>query len=169
MDRRILIAVSASITFGALLLAYGLDQQWFGMSVVSVIGLVGGFGWYSKRPVLSDWLISIVWVGIVLAVIMGVLLNLNTILLIFTVIGGLAAWDLVRFDRALAGYPVSEVLLQIEKRHLLLLGSTLLIGGILAVIVTAISVQISFFWVLLLGVVLIFTLSLLVRLMQKES
>lgn len=167
MNRRNLFLVCAGITVAALLLAYSLEQIWIGAAAAPGLGVAAWFGWYGKKKTHRDWGVLLFWVGTVLMVTFGVLLHLNAFLLVLAVLGGLGAWDLVRFHTHLADFSVSEKVPQIEKQHLALLGGTLLGGGILAVVVMLVRIQITFFLALVLGVFLIFALSWAIRLLQK--
>lgn len=167
MNRRNLFLACAGIALAALLLAYGLAQIWIGAAAAPGLGVAAWFGWYGKKKTHRDWGVPIFWVGLVLMMTFGALLHLNAFLLVLAVLGGLGAWDLVRFHSSLADFPASEKVLQIEKQHLALLGGTLLGGGILAAGVMTVRIQLSFFLALVLGVFLIFALSWAIRLLQK--
>lgn len=167
INRRIIFAGCAVIAVAALLLAYGLAENWPGAVAALGAGLAGVFGWYGKDKNRSDWGINSFWVGIILLVTLGALLDLNAFLLVIAVVSGLGAWDVVRFHKSVADFSASEKILQIEKRHLALLGGTLLAGGILAFAVAGVRIQITFFLSLVLGVILIFALSGIIRLLHK--
>lgn len=167
VNRGIFFAGCLVLSVLALMLAFGLAQIWYGAAVVLGVGLLGVFGWYSKEKTQSDWSIGLFWVGMVLLVAFGAFFDLNTVLLIIAVVGGLGAWDLVRFQKIAEQYSGSEDFLQLEKRHLMLLGITLLGGGILAVAVAFVRIQISFYLALVLGIILIFALSAIIRILKK--
>lgn len=167
MNRKNLFMICIGITVAAFLLAYGLGQIWFGAVAALGVGLAGMYGWYGQDPLRSEWGVHIFWLGSVLLVTFGALLHLNAFLLVFAMVGGLGAWDLLRFHNSVADFSASEKLPQIETQHLTLLALTLLGGGILAVIVMVVRIQITYFLALVLGIFLIFALSWAIRLLQK--
>jgi len=167
MDRKLFFGVCAAIAVAALLLAYGIEQIWFGGSIVIGVGLVGAFGWFTMRREYSDWATGLFLVGIVLMITFGAFLDLNLFLLMAAMVSGLGAWDLMRFDKGLERYALSENSLDLERRHLFLLGGTLLGGAVLALVVAFVQIQIGFFTALGLGIILILALSGTIRLIQK--
>jgi hypothetical protein len=159
--------VSTVLAGGALMLAYGLEQVWFGVALGLAAGLTKAASWMNKHRKLDSLLAASSFYGILGLAALGVFLDLNSVLLIAAVVSGLGAWDMVRFQKSLQLYAPSTDILQIERQHLLLLGITLVAGGILAVMVVFIQLQISFYLVLVLAVLLILALSLFIRLIQK--
>ena len=162
--RMLIFTVSNLIAAAALSLAYGLEQYWVGS--VAALGL-GLWGWYSIKKVQSAWGADLFLAGVVLLVTIGVLLNLITYLLFTALLGALGAWDLIRFQKRIEHSPQSEGILQIDKRHLTLLGFTLLIGGILAGVLGTVRLQLSFGVTLSLGVILIITLGEIIRVVRN--
>lgn len=167
MNRKLLAAISAGLAMVALFLAYALGQNWFGLAFVVVVGVMGGFGWRSKRTRLSSWLINLAFVGLVTLVVVGAIMKLNFYFLLIAMVSGLACWDIIRFDIRVEPYAASEKMGVIEQRHFILLGISLLLSAILAVVVTLMRIQINFYLALFLGICLIFAMAWLVRFMQR--
>ena len=84
-------------------------------------------------------------------------------MLLPALLGAVATWDLGRFQQRLGDEPASEIVLQIEKRHLYLLAIALIGGAIFATIVLTFQVQLSFGVMLAMGVILIISLGQIYR------
>jgi len=162
--RPLILATSILLASLTLSLSYGLEHYWVGS--VAALG-VGLWGWYGLKNVQSAWGIDLYLVGMVLLVTIGGLLDLMTILLFLTLLSTLGAWDLIRFQRRIEHSPLSDSIPQIEKQHLKLLGLALLGGGILAGVMLTARLQISFSVTLVLGVILIVSLSGIIRLLRN--
>lgn len=167
MTRRVIFIVCTALAVGALLLAYGLERTWYGLAPAAAVGLVSAASWMNKRRDLDGLLAAIPFLGILGLAALGVFLDLNSVLLIMAVTGGLGAWDLVRFQKSLEPYAPSGDVRELEKQHLKQLGITLFVGAALAVVTAFVQLQISFYLVLTLAVLLILALSLFIRLIQK--
>lgn len=167
MTRQVFFTVCTVLAGGALMLAYGLEQIWFGIALGLAAGLINAASWMNKRRELDSLLAASSFLGILGLAALGAFLDLNPVLLIAAVIGGVGAWDLVRLQKSLQPYAPSEDILQLERQHLRLLGITLLAGGMLAVVVAFVQLQIGFYLVLVLAVLLILALSLFIRMIQK--
>jgi hypothetical protein len=158
--RRVMIATSILIAVAALALGYGLEQFWLGSAAALVLGW---WAWYGKKKERSAWSADVFFAGVVLLVTIGGFQGLSTLLLFIAILGALGAWDLLRFQRRIGHVPSSEEIPQIEKRHLALLGLTLLIAVILGGVMGAVRMEISFGVTLFLGVLLIITLGEILR------
>ena len=162
--RVLILVVSILIAPVALSLAYGLEQYWVGSVAALGLGLWGLYGWKKRQ---SAWSADLFFGGVVLLVTIGGLLGLMTYLLLLALLSALGAWDLIRFQRRIEHSPLSESILKIEKRHLTLLGLTLLGGGIFAGVMLTVRMQISFSVTLVLGVILIVSLGEIIRLLRN--
>jgi hypothetical protein len=159
-NRMLIFTVSNLIAAAALSLAYGLEQFWVGSIVALGLGL---WSWLGMNKFQGAWSANLFFGGVVLLVTIGSLLDLIPYLLFIAILGALGAWDLIRFQKRIEHSPKSEGILQIEKRHLKLLGITFLIGGTLAGVLVTVRMQISFGVALVLGVILIITLGEIIR------
>jgi len=162
--RRLIIATSILTVSLTLSLAFGLEHYWAGSMAALGVGVWGWYGFNKARNVRG---IDIYFVGVVLLVTIGGILDLMTVLLFFALIGALGAWDLTRFQKRIEHSPHSESIPLIEKRHLTLLGIALLGGCVLAGIMLNTRAQISFSVTLILGIVLIISLGEIIRIMRN--
>jgi hypothetical protein len=147
----------------AFLLAYGLERFWWGAFPAFGLGILGQIGGCKQK---WTWIVHIFFAGVIILVTIGVFFGLSLILLLFALLGALAAWDLARFQQRIGDTPISAGIRKIEKRHLGLLGLTLGGGSILTSIVLSIHIQISFGIALAFGVILIIILGQIYRLVS---
>jgi len=148
----------------ALVLAYLLEHYWIGS--VAALGL-GFWGWVGWNKMQSAWIADLFLAGVVLLVMIGGLLDLMTYLLLPAMLAALGSWDLIRFQRRIENSPFSESILKIEKQHLILLGFILMGGCIFAGLMLIARIEISFSVSLVLGVILIISLSQVIRLLRN--
>jgi hypothetical protein len=94
-------------------------------------------------------------------------MKLRPYLLLPALLFSLVFWDIARFQRRMADSPTSKKLVDIERRHLGLLGVVIAIGGVVAFITLAFQVQLSFAVILILGVVLVISLGQIYRLLRN--
>ena len=163
-DSKPILPVSILIAVLPLLLAYGLEQFWAG--AVAAVGL-GFWGWYVLKKGKRAWNIDIFLVGVVILTTAGALLGLRMYLLLPAFLCALTSWDLTRFQARMGDSPTSEKLLDIEKRHLSLLGVAIVGGGVSTVITLAFQFQLSFAVTLILGVILVISLGQIYRLSRN--
>ena len=147
-----------------LLLAFGLERYWLG--AIAAAGL-GFWGWYDFKKREWTWGVDIFLVGAVLLVTIGAILELRLYLLLPTLLFALVFWDIARFQMRMADAPASQKLVDIERRHLSLLGVVIAVGGVVAFITLAFQVQLSFAVILILGVVLVISLGQIYRLLRS--
>jgi hypothetical protein len=159
-----MIAASILIAVAALALAYGQEQFWLGSTAALVLGW---WAWSGKKKERSAWSADVFFVGVVLLVTIGTFQGLRTYLLFIAILGALGAWDLLRFHRRVGHAPSSEEMPQIEKRHLGMLGLTLLIAVIVGAVMGIVRMEIRFTVTLILGVILIITLGEVLRFLRS--
>lgn len=147
-----------------LLLAFGLERYWVG--AIAAAGL-GFWGWYDFKKKEWTWGVDIFLVGAVMLVTIGAILKLRPYLLLPALLFALVFWDIARFQRRMADSPASQKLVNIENRHLGLLGVVVAVGGVVALITLAFQVQLSFAVILILGVVLVISLGQIYRLLRS--
>lgn len=158
------ILASLLTTSITLILAYSLEQYWVGALIT--VGL-GFLDWFGQSKPKWFWLIDLFLAGSMLLITIGALLGLWLGLLLPALLGAVATWDLGRFQQRLRDEPASEIVLQIEKRHLYLLAFALIGGAIFATIVLTFQVQLGFGVTLALGVILIISLGQIYRLLRN--
>ncbi len=147
-----------------LILAFALERFWLGASVAVGLGFLNWFGFYRQK---WAWIGNLYLAGAIILAVIGALFELRLDLLLPAILGTIASWDLSRFQQRLRDEPISEVTLQIEKRHLILLGFALLSGGILTLLVVSFRVRLSFGVVLAVGVILIASLGQIFNLLRN--
>ena len=161
---KLIMPVSILIATLPLLLAYGLEQFWIGS--VAAVGL-GFWGWYDFKKKKWVWSIDLFLAGVVILATVGALLGLRLFLLLPALLSALTTWDLARFQTRMGDSPASQKLLDIEKRHLSLLGVVIVGGGLSTVITLAFQFQLSFAITLILGVILVISLGQILRLLRN--
>jgi hypothetical protein len=147
-----------------LLLAFGLERYWVG--AIAAAGL-GFWGWYDLKKRSWTWAVDLFLVGAVMLVAIGAIMKLRPYLLLPTLLFALVFWDIARFQRRMADSPASQKLMDIERRHLGLLGAVIAVGGVVALVTLAFQVQLSFAVILVLGVVLVISLGQIYRLLRS--
>ena len=163
-DSKPILPVSILIAALPLLLAYSLEQFWVGS--VAAMGL-GFWGWYDLKKGRWAWSIDVFLAGVVILTTIGALLGLRLYLLLPALLSAITAWDLARFQTRMGDSPISDKLLDIEKRHLSLLGVAIVGGGVSTVITLAFQFQLSFAVTLILGVILVISLGQIYRLLRN--
>ncbi|MFL7871788.1 MAG: hypothetical protein ACK2U1_17645 [Anaerolineales bacterium] len=147
-----------------LLLAYGLGEYWLGALAAAGLGL---WGWYDLKKRKWVWGVDIFLVVAVLLVTVGAILELRLYLLLPALLFTLVFWDIARFQIRMADAPASQKLVDIERRHLSILGMVIAVGGVVAFVTLAFQVQLSFAVILILGVVLVISLGQIYRLLRS--
>ena len=160
---KLILPVSILIATLPLLLAYSLEQFWIG--AVAAMGL-GFWGWYDFREGKWAWSIDIFLAGVVILSTIGALLGLGLFLLLPALLSALTAWDLARFQTRMGDSPTSQKLLEIEKRHLSLLGVVIVGGGVSTIITFVFKFQLSFSITLILGIILVISLGQIYRFLR---
>ena len=135
-----------------LLLAYGLDNYWW---VVIPVVMLGILGWVGGSAEKWSWGVNLFLAGMIILITCGAFGGLRLYLLLPVILSTLAAWDLIRFQRRIGEVAKSAGIRKMEKRHLGLLGLALGGGGIFASIVLSFQIQLTFGIALLSSVVLI--------------
>lgn len=158
-----MIITSILATTGLLLAAFIMEYFWWGALIVLGLGALGLFGQKNQK---STWYIELFLVGTVLLVVMGAMIGSNTILLLLSTIAAIAAWDLTRFQRRFAGISTIQPFLDIEKRHLILLGVALGAGVFFAAFVLTTQIPLGFGIALVLAMVLIISVGIIYQILQ---
>lgn len=161
---RWILPVSMLLAALLLLLAFGLERYWVG--AIAAAGL-GFWGWYDIKKRKWTWAVDMFLVGAVMLVTIGAIMKLRPYLLLPAVLSALVFWDIARFQRRMGNSPPSQKLMDIERRHLGLLGAVIAVGGVVAFITLAFQVQLSFAVILILGVVLVISLGQIYRLLRS--
>jgi hypothetical protein len=125
------------------------------LPLVAIACLLIGLFWIISQWRRCEWFASFGLFVFGCTAAIGILIGLSPILMAFSVLGSLLAWDLSEFSRRIRGAAPEDYLEQIETRHLLrlaLLGGT---GLFLILMALFLRIQISFGWMFLLVVVFV--------------
>jgi hypothetical protein len=145
----VLAAETICILAGMLTLMAGYFQS--GLSLVAIGCFVIGLLWLFSQQRRWTWVASLAFFVFVGAAGVGVWIKLSPILMAFSVLGSLSAWDLDDFSRRLRGAAAEDDLRKLEKNHLLRLASLGTIGLALILAALLIHLRISFGWLFLLA------------------
>jgi hypothetical protein len=153
--------ITAVLLLGA---AYGLGNYWVGLLPVILIGII----WLAGVWLGRSWPTTVGLVGLVLITAVAALLGLAPILLLTGMALALFAWNLGNVNRMLTAVPDIRDESALIKTHLQWSGGTIGLGWLLGLIALNIQFSINFWWALVLGIVVVFALSHLVRRLQQE-
>ena len=147
----VLPAESICILIGMLPLVAGYFQ--FNLPPVAIGCLVIGLLWFLSQWRCWAWAASLGLFAFVAMAGMGVWIGLSPVLMAFSILGSLLAWDLDGFSQRLQNAAPEDSLQPLEKTHLLrlaLLGTT---GLVLILVAVFTHMRISFGWMFLLAFV----------------
>lgn len=136
---------------------------------VTIVCLLAGFIWLISLWQRVDWAASVGLLVVACAAMLGVWLGLSPLLLAISLLSGLLAWDLSDFSNRLRRAACADDLSLLVKRHLLRLGGLGGLSLILMIVALFVHVRISFGWLLLIAIVLIFGLLQLARHLRQSS
>jgi hypothetical protein len=164
MSKQLLLA---SIVLGAtaLALGFGLAGDWLGVAVVVALGLLWLIGQW-RGPA---WTSSVGLVGFVLLAAAGLLLGLGPGWMLLGLVAALTAWDLDGFLRRLDSVEWVERRSEVERRHLLRLLLVDALGLALAALALGVRLDLSFGYLILLGLVAAWGLGRAVGFLRRES
>ncbi len=121
-----------------------------GLSPVAIACLITGSFWLISLWRQWTWLASLGLFAFVGAGAAGVWLGMNPILVAFSMLGSLLAWDLAGFSRRLRGMAPEDDLRRIEKTHFVRLAGLGAIGMVLVLAGLGMNLRFSFGWAFLL-------------------
>jgi hypothetical protein len=147
-----------------LLLAFGFERYWVGAIAAAGLGL---WGWYDMKNREWDWGVDLFLLGAVILVTVGAIMKLRPYLLLPALLLSLVFWDIARFQRRMVDSSASQKLVDIERRHLGLLGVVIAVGGVVTFLTLTFQVQLSFAVILILGVVLVISIGQIYRLLRS--
>jgi hypothetical protein len=145
----VLVSGSICILVGMLPLAAGYIQS--NLAPVAAGCLMVGLVWLLSQWRGWVWVASLGIFVFITAAGMGVWIGLSPILMAFSVLGSLMAWDLAGFSQRLRGAAPEDNLRRLEKEHLLRSASLGGAGLVLILLALFIHVRISFGWMILLA------------------
>jgi len=136
----IILTICLIISTGCLGTGYILAGHWLVLPVFLLVGLL----WYltNKGSVFLS-ASSLLLVYVVLAA-FGITAGLSSLLMIVACTTALVSWDLIQFNRSVAGNPLGDTNVSIEKIHLQSLALAASAGFMLALISLYIDVHFPF-------------------------
>ena len=152
--RRIRLA-SLIVAGGGLALAYGLDGLWQWSWTFVALSL--GWWWGQARgwPAAA----AIGMAGVFLSAVLGMWLNAFPFGMLLVSGAALVAWDLDGFEQRLWQREPDLALERLVKHHLVRLGTVVVIGIAMSGLGIALRTRLSFWVVLLIGLILVVSLS----------
>ena len=161
---RLFLNASIILACGAQLLAYGLAGFW----VWSPVFILAGGAWLLAIRRDLEGLSTVMFLGFLIAAVFGCLIQLSLVLLIFSVVEALTAWDLDYFTRRLELVRDGEVAKKMEKQHirrvLFLTGLGLMLTDLAMVFRTGFNFW-TVFWLV---VVIILTAGLVIGYLRRS-
>jgi hypothetical protein len=130
-----------------------------------VIGLI----WLLAEWRLWAWVASPALFVLVGAAGIGAWLGLSPILMAFSVLGSLLAWDLADFSRRLHSAAPEDDLRKLENKHLVRLGILGTTGLPLSLVAMYLHLQISFGWMFLLALAVVLGMMQLVKRLRRDG
>lgn len=157
----VIAAETICILAGMLLLIAGYLQSQLFTVAVGCFG-IGLFWIYSERRGWR-WVASVALFIFVSAAGAGVWIGLPPILMALSVLGSLMAWDLASLSRRIKDAAPEDDLRNLEKIHLVQLASLGAAGLVLILAALFIHLRISFGWMFLLVLAVVFGIMQMVR------
>jgi hypothetical protein len=111
---RLFLNASIILASGAQLLAYGLAGFW----IWSPVFILAGGAWLLAVRRDLEGFSTVLFLGLIIASVFGCLIQLSLVLLVFSVIEAMTAWDLDYFTRRLELVSDGEVAKKMEKQHI---------------------------------------------------
>lgn len=162
---RRLAIICLGIATISLSIVFILTEFWY----LSLIALAMSAGWYYCISRGWKWGPSLVFFLQVVLVVIGYLINLNTVWLLFTLVFFLASWDLSSLGTRF--FEATEVLSQPVHlaNHIRRLAAVLFVGSVLAITADSIEFRLSFGWLAALGFLTIIGFSLGINYLLRKS
>jgi hypothetical protein len=146
------IVVSETIFILASMLALMAGYYQSVLLPVAIGCFVIGLLWFFSQWRHWAWVASLGLFVFIGAAGIGVWIGLSPILMAFSVLGSLSAWELADFSRRLGSAAPGDDLRKLEKKHLIRLVSLVVVGLALILAALVLHLRISFGWVFLLTV-----------------
>jgi hypothetical protein len=139
------------------------------LSLVAIGCFLIGLLWLLAEWRHWAWMASPAFFVLVGAAGIGAWMGLSPILMVFSVLGSLLAWDLDDFSRRLQSAAPEDDLRKLENKHLvhlIILGTT---GLSLSLVAIYLHLQISFGWLFLLALAAVLGMMQLVKRLRREG
>ena len=156
-----LIAIIAVLSAAlAVALGYALIEFWLYALGIFVLGLLWAGGiWFNRNEVISLGFVTFVTIAAY-----GLYLHVAALWMLIGVVAALIGWDLARFQRRLdsqAGSPLATS--QLKTIHLSRLAAVSGLGLLLGAASMALQIDLTLGWAVLLGLLMVVSLSWVVR------
>jgi len=161
----IVAAETICILTGMLALVAGYYQS--GLSSVAIGCFVLGLLWLLSQRRNWYWVASPGLFIFVAAAGIGVWIGLNPILMAFSVLGSLLAWDLADFSRRIHAAAPEDDLRRLQEKHLVRLVSLGAVGLALILAALLMRLRISFGWIFLLTIAAVAGMMQLVKRLRR--
>jgi hypothetical protein len=162
---RTLIAVAIGSATLLLALNYALTARWNWVAAIAAAGLLWLAGsWHGRR-----WVSSAALTVFTVTAAAGVILRFPPLWLLSSVVAVLAAWDLERFAHYLGEVGDVRDEAELMRSHLRFLGFVVALGWCLGVVALSVRFTFDFVPTLALGLLVIMTLSGMIRYMRSAS
>lgn len=147
-------------------LSIGFAQRGLGLCSMGLIFL--GLAWFSIQQKRAWGSESLLLFAMVISAVVGIFLALPSWLMLLSVVASLGAWDLSHFIMRLTSAGRVEFSSGLGREHLLRLGLVEL-GGLLAGLAAlTFHPKVSFWWAMLLVLVVIISLGFLISRIRRE-
>jgi hypothetical protein len=161
----IFMAETLCILIGMLPLMAGYYES--GLSLIAIGCFIVGLFWLLSQWRKWAWVASLGLFCFVSAAGIGIWFGLSPVMMVFSVLGNLLAWDLADFSRRLQDAAPDDDLQKLENNHLVRLASLGTISLALTLTALLLHLRISFGWMMLLTVVAIFGMMQLVNRVRR--
>ncbi|MBE3145515.1 MAG: hypothetical protein IMZ61_16560 [Planctomycetes bacterium] len=161
---RLFLNASIILACGAQLLAYGLAGFW----AWSLVFILAGGGWLLAVRRDLEGLSTVLFLGFLIAAVFGCLIQLSLVLLVFSVVEALTAWDLDYFTRRLELVSDGEAAKKMEKQHIRRVLFLTGLGLTLTDLAMLFRTGFSFWTVFWLVVVIILTAGLVIGYLRRS-
>ena len=148
----------------ALVLPYALAGHWLFALIIALGGLFWWYGWSHKLPGIS----TLYLLGVTAFCVLGVWINLVPFYFLASLLAALTAWDLDRFDQRLNKVDRVELKQVVVRKHLIRLLFVVVLGLLVGGAALLLRFNLTFGWVLILGLVTVLGLSQVYNLFKRE-
>jgi hypothetical protein len=162
---RRLFVLDIGLAMVALGASYALSARWGWVIATGFIGLLWLTGaWQGER-----WTSTMGLFFFAAAAVVGVVLRLPPLWLLSSLVAALVAWDLNHFMHYLSQVTDIRNERALIKGHLWRLGIAAGLGWLLGVVALSVQLTFDFIWALALGLLVITSLSGVIRYLRRES
>ena len=163
MMRGIVIGSLATAVF-LIAFAFALENLWVGLLLSLFIGGIWLAGyWYGRSRLVTAGLASLIFVTVVV-----VILDVSPTILLTGIALALFAWTMENVEQQLTAVSAVRGESELIKKHVQWAGGLIGLGWLLGVVALNLQLTLTFGWVLLLGIVVVFALSRFMRRLQQD-